>query len=109
MRVSGEYLALTNQLYALTQNSADQIKVTRALQSRGDILFASKEFVEAKKMYEESLRVREQILKDNPDDLDASRAVGLAIVRMRELSIEEGNLQANLNYSTKLVNVRSKI
>ncbi len=108
LRVSGEYLALINQLYALTQKSTDQIMVTRALQSRGDILFAGKDFVEAKKMYEESLRAREQILKDNPDDLAAARAVGLAIVRMRELSIEEGNLEANLNYSTRLVNVRSK-
>ena len=108
LRVSGEYLGLTNRLYGITKNSGDQIKITRALQSRGDILFASKEFGEARKMYEESLRVREQILKEKPDDLDAARAVGLAVVRMRELSVEEGNLQENLNYSTQLVNLRSK-
>ena len=107
-RVSGEYLGLAKRLYGITKNSGDQIKLTRALQSRGDILFASKEFGEARKMYEESLRVREQILKEKPDDLDAARAVGLAVVRMRELSVEEGNLQENLNYSTQLVNLRSK-
>ena len=106
---TAEQLALANEILEKTKDPKDRRELGVALQYRGDIYFAVKNFPEAKKFYMENMVLREDICKANPGDIDATRDVSKAMVRLRDLAKEEGQLDVALKYSTDILAMRTKL
>ena len=106
---TSEQLALAQAVFEKTKDVKDRRELGAALQLRGDIFFAAKDFPEAKKFYLENIALREDICKEKPSDIDASRDLSRAIARLRDLAKEQGQLDTALKYSTDILALRTKL
>ena len=106
---TSEQLALAKAVFEKTKDVKDRRELGAALQLRGDIFFAAKDFPEAKNFYQENIALRQDICKEKPSDIDANRDLSKAIVRLRDLAKEQGQLDIALKYSTDILALRTKL
>ena len=106
---TSEQLALANEILESTKDINDRRELSVALQCRGDIFFAAKDFPEAKNFYLQNIAVRENICKEKPSDINANRDLSKAIARLRDLAKEQGQLDIALKYSTEILALRTKL
>ncbi len=106
---TAEQLKLAKEIFENTKDPKDRRELGVALQYRGDIYFTVKNFLEAKEFYMENMVLREDICKANPGDIDATRDMSKAMVRLRDLAKEQGQLDVALEYSTKILAMRTKL
>jgi hypothetical protein len=106
---TSEHLALAQAVFEQTKDVLDRRELGVALQLRGDIFFATKDFSAAKKFYQENITLRQDICKDKPSDIDANRDLSRAIARVRDLVKEQGQLDTALKYSTDILTLRTKL
>ena len=60
-------------------------------------------------MYLENVAIRESMYKEKPDDLEAARDVSKALIRMRDLDKQQGDLAKALEYSTQALTLRTTV
>ena len=106
---TSEQLALAQAVFEQTKDVKDRRELGVALQLRGDIFFAAKDFPETAKFYQANIELRQDICKDKPSDIDANRDLSKAIVRLRDLAKEQGQLDVALKYSTEILALRTKL
>jgi len=106
---TSEQLALAQAVFEQTKDVKDRRELGMALQLRGDIFFIAKDFPEAAKFYQANIELRKDICKEKPSDIDANRDLSKAIVRLRDLAKEQGQLDVALKYSTDILTLRTKL
>ena len=106
---SAEQLEIAKKLYEESKSTADRRFVALALQIRGDIFYNGNELQKAQEMYLENLKIRESMYKEKPDDLEAARDVSKALIRMRDLDKQQGDLAKALEYSTQALTLRTTV
>lgn len=86
---TSEKLTLAQAVFEMTKDLKDRRELGVALQLRGDIFLAAKDFPETAKFYQANIELRKDICKDQPSDIDANRDLTRAIARVRDLVKEQ--------------------
>ncbi|MHC4416772.1 MAG: protein kinase domain-containing protein [Planctomycetota bacterium] len=83
--------------------------LARDLLNMGAVLYWSGQIEQARKRYARSLRLRQQLAEEHPDDPDRMRDVTVGLLRIGELLNAAGDYQGALGEYDKAVRIRKRV